>query len=184
MFPFFSRSKQQVETNFDRNSNKHFFPQLSCNWLFYFILFKYLLLLLVSKIIDLSFFFLILKKKVKLKVTFQIRLLEGSNWITSWFNMVMIQWFNLGLSVRVVKKLLSSSPFMMKVPFVTFKLILFNSCCMITCFESVFSEIHFVHIVLFIHVLCFAIFLGPFSPKKNIIQENKILSRWSMSSRY
>ena len=55
--------------------------------------------------------------------------------------MVLTQWFNLGLSASVVKKLLSISPFVTKVPFVALKLILSNSLCMITWFKLVFSEI-------------------------------------------
>ena len=57
--------------------------------------------------------------------------------------MVLTQWFNLGSSVSVVKKLLSISPFVTKVPFVALKLILFNFLCMITWFKLLFSEIPF-----------------------------------------
>ena len=51
-----------------------------------------------------------------------------------WFTKVLTQWFNLGLSVRVIKKLLSISHFVMKVPFGPLKVILYNSLI-------VFSEI-------------------------------------------
>ena len=74
---------------------------------------------------------------------FEKKKVEGSNWITIWFNMVLTQWFNLILSVSVVKKLLSISPFVMKVPFVALKLILSNSFCMVTWLKLVFSEIPF-----------------------------------------
>ena len=66
--------------------------------------------------------------------------MEGSNWIIIWFNMVLTQWFNLGSLVSVVKKLLSISPFVTKVPFVALKLILFNSLCMITWFKQLFKK--------------------------------------------
>ena len=55
--------------------------------------------------------------------------------------MVLTQWFNLGLSVSVVKKLVSISPFVTKVLFVTLILILSNSLCLITWFKLVFWEI-------------------------------------------
>ena len=54
--------------------------------------------------------------------------------------MALTQWFNFGLSVSVVKKLIKISLFVTKVPFVALKLILSNSFCMITCFKSVFLE--------------------------------------------
>ena len=54
--------------------------------------------------------------------------------------MVLTQWFNLGFSVSVVKKLPLISPFVTKVPFVALKLIVYKSLCMITWFKLVFSE--------------------------------------------
>ena len=90
---------------------------------------------------DLSHIFNLFEKKGEIEVTFWILLLESSHWITIRFNMVSTQWINFGLSVRVVKKLLSISPFVTKVPFVALKLRLSNSLCMITWCKLVFSEL-------------------------------------------
>ena len=80
----------------------------------------------------------------------------GLNWITSWFNVVLIQWFNLDYSVVVVKTLLSISPFVTKVPFVALKSILSNYFCIKTCFKLLFHKLQFVHIVLYFS-LCYTL---------------------------
>ena len=96
--------------------------------------------------------------------------------------MVLTQWFNLGLSVSVVEKLLSTSLFVTRGPFVAHKLILSNSLCMIIWFKLLFSEIQLCKYCFIYTCALFCHFLGPFSPKMDNIQENKVLSRWNMTS--
>ena len=96
--------------------------------------------------------------------------------------MVLTQWFNLGLSVSLVKKLLSTSLFVTRGPFVAPKLILSNSLCMTTWFKLVFSEMPLCKYCFIYTCALFCHFLGQFSPKKDNIQENKVFSRWNMTS--
>ena len=124
----------------------------------------------------------IFKIVVKLKVTFWIHLLEGSKWITIRFNIVLTQWFNFGLLVCAVKKLFSISTFVRKVLFVALKLILFIIFCMITWFKLVIIEIP-LHTYCFIYMCALFCFFGVcFYQKKDMIQQNKVLSRWNMTS--
>ena len=96
--------------------------------------------------------------------------------------MVLTQWFDLGSSVSVVKKLCSISPFVKKVPFVALKLIVSNSLCMITWFQLVFSEIPPCKYCLIYKCALFCHFSGSIFTKKDSIQENKFMSRWYMTS--
>ena len=98
--------------------------------------------------------------------------------------MVLTQWFYLGLSVIVVKKLLSISPFVAKVPFVPLYLIIFNSLCIITIKTSVFRN-STLYILFYLYVgFVLPFFWVHFHQKKeeDIIQENKVLSRGNMTS--
>ena len=105
----------------------------------------------------------------------------GLNWITSGFNVVLTQWFNLGLSVSVLKKLLSISPFVTKVPFVALKLLLSNSFSMITCFKSVFIFIFiFFYINFTLYILYYlylwlvlAFFLVNFHQKMIVFKKTR-----------
>ena len=72
--------------------------------------------------------------------------------ISSWFNVVLTQWFNLGSSVGVGKKLLSISLLVRKVPFVVLNLILFNYFCIKICFKLLFSTFTICPIVSHIYM--------------------------------
>ena len=127
------------------NSISYFFSQVSCQWEFFnfFLIIPFPISSRWCSIKNSRFksLFKNIEKKGEIKSNFLNTPSGGSNWITIWFNMVFTQWFNLGSSVSVVKKLLSMSPFVTKVQFVALKLILSNSFSMITCFQSVFSEL-------------------------------------------
>ena len=120
----------------------------------------------LSKIADLS------HKKNEKKSEIESNFLNtpsgGLNWITIWFNKVLTQWFNLGSSVSVIKKLLSISPFVAKVPFVALKLILSDP-CKLTWLKLVFSEIPLCTYCLIYMCAFFWHFSGSLLTKKKIL---------------
>ena len=154
----FSSSKQQRKTTFERNRKLHSLPHVSCKWEFHFSFWRYLFLappdaVFFIKNCRFKSLFQMSRKNMNLKVTFSKHLLEGSNLITSWFNWVLNQWFNLGSSVVVVKKLLSNSYFVTKVQFVALKSIFFLLLLYKNLLQSVFLKFKFVEIVLYMSVL-------------------------------
>ena len=99
----FQEIKTTEKNTFERNSKLHFLPQVSCQWGFDFI---FLTIHSFSSFIQcftknskFKSLFLKSEKKSEIKSNF---LKTPSNWIASWFNVVLTQWFNLGSSLGVV----------------------------------------------------------------------------------
>ena len=102
---FFCGSKQKKDTTYKRNSKLNFLPQKSCQW---YLNISFLLYLFVPpsdevfiKNIRFMSIFSNLEKKGEFERNFSNTLLKGSNWITSWVNMVLTQWLILGYIIFV-----------------------------------------------------------------------------------
>ena len=155
------------------NSISYFFSQVSCQWEFFnfFLIIPFPISSRWCSIKNSRFksLFKNIEKKGEIKSNFLNTPSGGSNWITIWFNMVFTQWFNLGSSVSVVKKLLSSSPYVTKVLFMALKLILSNSLCMITWLKFVFSEITLCKYCFIYTCALFCHFCWVHFPQKRIL---------------